>query len=247
MHSSPSFHSQRGNIFFYILLAIVLIASLTYAVTRENRGNTDIFTDQQTKLAAQEMIEFGNTMVSAVQKLRLRGCQETEISFTNTIYKTNNNNDIFTNAHNANAPVDGSCDIFSINGANLTPSLFPVNNLQDWPGITATDVKPGSITIVRSEAVGTGDAAREDVLLIIPYVRRSICLKINDILGVINPSDAVPATTNTQSTYHGNFDDNGSNAMADDDGALNRKGSFCAQHSTGDAWDNFYAQVLLSR
>ena len=47
---------EAGNIFFFILLAIALFAALSYAVSSNRGGSTNIFTEEQSKLAAQEII-----------------------------------------------------------------------------------------------------------------------------------------------------------------------------------------------
>lgn len=105
-------HSERGAVFIYILMAVALFAALSYAVSRGNRGGSSALTDEQAKLAAQEIIEYGNTVANAVQKLRLRGCSDTEISFEH--------NGAFVNG---GAPGDNSCHVFNLNGGGLVPNL----------------------------------------------------------------------------------------------------------------------------
>jgi len=102
---------ERGNVFFYILLAVALFAALSYAVSRNNTGSTNIFDEEQAKLAAQEIIEYGNTVANAVQKLRLRGCSDTEISFENDLSSIDYSN--------TGSPTDESCHIFKSNGGNI--------------------------------------------------------------------------------------------------------------------------------
>ncbi len=118
--------AESGNIFFYILLAIVLFAALSYVASQGNRGNTSTLTDQQAKLAAQEIIEYGQTVANAVQKLRLRGCTDTQISFEN---------DVVSGYGNVNAPTDNSCHVFKIEGgglnwANPPPAFY--NETAPW-------------------------------------------------------------------------------------------------------------------
>ncbi|MEM6781224.1 MAG: hypothetical protein AAF569_05125, partial [Pseudomonadota bacterium] len=72
--------SENGSAIFYILIAIVLLAALTYSFTQSTRTSGDNLTDQQASLIASEIIEYGNTITNAVQKLKLRGCADDEIS-----------------------------------------------------------------------------------------------------------------------------------------------------------------------
>ena len=97
--------SERGNALLYILIAVALIAALSYVVSRGQRGNTSTLTDQQARLAAQEIIDYGNDLANAVQKLRLRGCTDTQVSFENNIV---------TEYTNPNAPADKSCHVFDV-------------------------------------------------------------------------------------------------------------------------------------
>ena len=110
--------TEQGNVFFYILIAVALFAALSYAVSRNNTGSTDIFTDEQAKLAAQEIIEYGNTVANAVQKLRLRGCSDTEISFENDII------DGYENGTNT------SCQVFHVDGGDINWTSIPEERLE---------------------------------------------------------------------------------------------------------------------
>ena len=101
---------QSGSAFLYIIIAIALLAALSVAVSRGNRGSTSTMSDQQAKLAAQEIIDYGNTVAAAVQKLRLRGCTDTQISFENSA---------IAGHVNPNAPADESCHILSPSGGNI--------------------------------------------------------------------------------------------------------------------------------
>src|SRR5690606_26138536 len=91
----------------YILIAVALIAALSVLVSRGGQVNSGLITDQQAKIAAQEIIAYGNTVAGAVQKLRLRGVHETGISFENDYTSAN-----YTNGNCGN----DSCKIFASGG-----------------------------------------------------------------------------------------------------------------------------------
>ena len=127
--------SEKGGAFLYILLAISLFMALSYMMSQSNRSADSSLTAEQTKIAAQEIIDYGNAIAAAVQKLKLRGCADTEISLANAVYTLNNGTLIFPDGHNPNAPTNESCDVFKSGGAALIAQLIPVSYTENWPGI----------------------------------------------------------------------------------------------------------------
>ena len=151
---------ERGSILLYILVAVVLLAALSYAVSRGSRDGISTFTDQQAKLAANEIIEYGNTVATAVQKLRLRGCKDTEISFENSISATN--------YVNPNAPTDKSCHVFDLAGGNI-----------QWN--TSETLKYGPYFMGIADITDIGEAGISELILF-AEVEKSVCEKINILL-----------------------------------------------------------------
>ena len=58
--------SQNGSVFFYILIAIVLLAGLSYAVNNNSRVGTAIITEQQARVVSSQVLEQGEAMALAV-------------------------------------------------------------------------------------------------------------------------------------------------------------------------------------
>ncbi len=168
-------NTQRGSVFVYILLAVALLAALSYAVSRGNRNSTSTMTDQQAKLAAQEIIEYGNTVAAAVQKLRLRGCLDTEISFENSTY---------AGYINPNAPSDKSCHVFDLNGGNIEyakspdPYFFLSNPVwrQSYGFMIGTEWEGNGNTCASNECV--------DLMMLLSPLDENICSAINKVLGI---------------------------------------------------------------
>jgi hypothetical protein len=151
--------SQSGNIFLWVLMAIVLLAAVGVAVMRTNPTSTNMLTDEQAKVYANQIIAYANNVQSAVKRLQLRGCADTEISFENSLD---------TNYINLSAPSDKSCHVFDPSGGGL--NFFQNRNviLYDpyFMGI-------GAIT-------GVGTAAGE--LIMYGEVDKATCIQINKIL-----------------------------------------------------------------
>lgn len=109
---------ERGNVLFLILIAVVLFAGLSYAVTQSSRGGGS--TNKETsKINAALVIQYGTILKNAVNRVSLiNGCSTEELNFdgldgTNLLPGTN-----------PNSPADGSCHIFDINGGNVVINTF---------------------------------------------------------------------------------------------------------------------------
>lgn len=112
-------NNQNGNILFLILIAVVLFAALSYAVTQSSRGSSNA--DKETlKLVASEMLQDASLMSQAVQRLMLiKGCSDTEISVQ---YDWDGDGTLENNGddnNNSSAPADRTCHIFFPEGAGM--------------------------------------------------------------------------------------------------------------------------------
>ena len=193
--TTPS--AERGNIFFYILLGIVLFSALAYAVSRNRIGNTGV-SDQKAKLYASEIISYANQVNDAVNRLRLRGCKENEISFensTSSLYP------------NSNAPTDKSCHVFGSSIGNLSFTSFPAEafgpccsgnittSLYRYPFFSGF----AEVYLIGTSGVsgGNGTVSTADLKLIVFEINKNVCMKINEQLGVTSAGTAPPTTCGT--------------------------------------------------
>ncbi len=226
-------NSQRGSVFIYILIGIALFAALSYAVSSGSRNSTTALTGEQAKLAAQEIIDYGNTVANAVQKLRLRGCGDAEISFENS-----QSTDDYTNA---NAPNDNTCHVFNQNGGNVSYNY-----------ISETAINSSFNTIAayneyRFREVAINEVGTiENELIIQPVnLKKAVCIEINNILGVDNPSNSPPLEDHTGAAFFtGTYSAATPDNIGDDGGHdISGKNAFCREH----AGNNKYLQVLIAR
>lgn len=219
---------ECGSVFIYILMAIALFAALTYAISNNKGGNTNIFTEEQAKIAAQELIEYGNTMAKTVQKLRLRGCQETQISFEN------NNVSGYTNGTNP------TCQVFNQQGGNINFPAF---------GDTTYDANAPALDSISFNAdnhiINIGSAEAE-LIAYVSGIRQNVCEEINQIVHgngtAFTGGDITVGSTKFTGTYAG-APDTICSASAD---ATN---TGCCQETSGcngGACYHFY-QVLIPR
>lgn len=172
--------NERGNVLFYILIAIALLATLSYAVTQSTRGGSQGVTTERNTLLAGEIISYGDALANTVGQLRLRGCTKEQISFDN------NFNSLYVNA---SAPANNSCHVFHPDGGGMT-----YQNVND-AALTSSGTGiyfDGSMEI---ENVGTtcASATCSDLVFFVRDVTAAMCVTLNEELGITNPSGNPPA------------------------------------------------------
>lgn len=170
---------------FYILIAVALLAALSYAVAMGSRASVQNLTEDRQRLLASEIIEYADTVKRAVQQLRLRGVAFNALEFDDPA---------LTGYANANCTT-GDCMIFDPAGGAIifkSASADALTAPSSWAFIANNEI----------ELVGTttGDAAGADLLMVQPNVIRDVCVMINDLLDVTNPSGDPPVDTNFDTT-----------------------------------------------
>jgi hypothetical protein len=223
--------SESGNILLYILIAVALLASLSYAVTRSNTGSAGQLDSERARLAATEILEYGSILGNAASQLRLRGCKLTEISFEGAT-------GTYTNP---SAPTDHSCDVFNTAGGGVSLQAPPVASVVS----TAT---PWTFSAdMEVNEVGTTCAADAcaDLVAYIPGVKDVVCDALNTLAGIDTPTTRPVQADASYSTFQGAYtyvDTLGDEAGTD---KLSGKSAGCFQ-STADGVFIAY-KILLSR
>lgn len=169
--------NDSGNALFYILIAIALLAALTAAIARSGRMSLTSLSEDRQKLLATGIVDYADSVSKAVSQLRLRGSQFSELRF-------------------AAAGLDSG---YGVPGAAADDEIFnPAGGAIVYKS-ASTDAltSVGSWTFTAEneiENVGTtcGVASCSDLLMLLRPVVREICLKINDIVHVDNPSGKPP-------------------------------------------------------
>lgn len=174
-------NNQTGSVFFYILIAITLFAALSYALSRNSRSSSSVMTTQQTKVAAQNVIEQGDIVSNAVQKLILRNLLPDRISFENNV----------VDGYELDSCNDRLCRVFDIDGGSLNWTYPPenVNNAENW-------IYTGEAPIA-----GNGFDLRNDITMILPNIRKEVCQEINFKLGITETNkDPIPSSEDSSIT-----------------------------------------------
>lgn len=229
MEKRNELSGESGNALFIILIAVALMAALSFAVSQGGRGNVEAISAERARLAATDMLSYADTVGKAVGQLRLRGYSAEQISFENNVVAG------YTNANCS----DDLCKVFAPDGGALTWTAPPAdaNDGSDWRITPDMEV----------EDVGQTCAANgcEELTLQLLDVDDSVCEQLNDLLGITAPTTLAVNPDNSASLFTGSYayvdtigDVTGSAKLA----GL-RAGCFT---STADAHNVFY-KVLITR
>jgi hypothetical protein len=238
-----------GNVLFIILIAVALFAALTYSVSHSGR-NQNPMNRESTKLAAGEILSFANSVKTAVDRLRMNGCQENQLDFGNTVWtRVNGTTYNIPVGHNSLAPVDGTCNIFHAEGLSQPILSFP--DMAVHPDILPSAAyMPGSGNIIYGAIQDVGINDRPELLLTINILTEDTCKALNRIL--IDKTEFIPSANVTDiAVFNGTFPS--SSPIAFGDGAtptLARKREFCYRQ-TPSPWLSegvyYFVKVLLER
>jgi hypothetical protein len=202
--------TESGGALVYIFIGVILFGALAFSFAKGIRtsGTGDI--DEKTaKLVATDLIGYANTVASAVSRLQTDGCSETEISFENPYV---------AGYTNPNAPVDKHCHVFDPAGGNVQhlsidtdwlDSAYSANTIYgDFyvpvGRVCVQDIGTGT------SATGCTDASQNDIIFVIPYLKREICLAVDNLLGItLNagepPQDAASSWSAGNTKFTGSF------------------------------------------
>lgn len=237
----PKQKTQGGNAFIIILVGIFLFGALMFTFTRSGQKGSGNLTKQQSKIAAQEILNYARLVEGAVDRVRRNGCSESEISFENAV-------SIFSYV-NTNAPLDKSCHVFEPEGGKLEYIKPQEKWLDDaWnvhpynAGNWGYGLPHNNLPIL---GIGTIES---DLRWVINFVNKDICVAINDLLGVDNPSANPPIDCNSHSpgSPQGSFSPPVADIIGDDGGHnIAGKTTFCREGCNDNVYQ--FTHVLLAR
>ncbi len=194
-------NKESGNVFLFIFMGIILFGALIFTMNRSGTGNMSAISKAQIKLATDEILNYGQVMDRTVNKLISNGCSESQISFNNTVvsgYST------------TAAPVDGSCEVFGPNGGKLNynaPNPIWLDSSLSAQASYGEWFYTGYVVV---DGFGTHFTSPYNavLLMVLPYLKKEVCMELNDRLGLEPPASDTPVEDNgTAAAYvSGKFD-----------------------------------------
>jgi hypothetical protein len=165
-----------GSALFIILIAVLLFAALTYAITSSSRSKGDV-NKERTQLEASRMVSYVGALRNTVHRMVLaQGIPAETLMYNNNLYKTNNGNLVYP----LGAPADPSRYVFHPSGGNLTPQNFPsisavcTNSSCDSGG----QILAGDAIVLWVQADGVGTDA-PDIAIMFNNPTRDACIAFN--------------------------------------------------------------------
>lgn len=198
---------ERGNILFLILLAVILFAALSYAVTSSLRGGGTDASNEKVQTQAAAILQHANQISAAITRMRLaNNCTPNQISFA---YDSNNDGVVNSSDryHNASAPGTNKCHVFNPAGGGATPSipdpkwLVSSNSGSDLYGYWNYT---GEEAIDNIGTTCTGESCKELMARVI-FLKKDLCLAINNALGITNNNGEPPTNTSIRAHLSGLF------------------------------------------
>lgn len=196
-----SYHTQRGNVLLYVLVAVALLAALSVAISSSMRGDTAQVEEDRAEIIAGEIVEYSNTMSSAVAQLRLRGIAAENLCFDDNGWGTDFDYDHTACADNLNK-------IYHPSGAGLSWSRAPKEAMSRSDSITPDHLWH---FYGDNEIAGVGTTCEEaecaDLILVVDELDEMVCWKINELLGFTEESSSLPTEEDIGETrFVGNFE-----------------------------------------
>jgi hypothetical protein len=245
MRSHQSLHNESGNAMFYILIAIALLAALSFAVTQGNRASVNNMQRDRARLMATEVIEHSDAIAKGVQTLRLRGLPLETLSFeSNESYSAPNANSCGT-----------ACELYHPDGGGLINS--PIST--DWLSKEkSSQPTTGQVILAGNVCVpfigkggancGTDSIDNEELIVFVSGIRDDVCKQTNLIHHSISLKDNIPEQSSCfiPTYFTGSFTEQG----VIDNPLLSAKTAGCFQMAascTTNGGANIYYQVISSR
>ncbi len=227
---SRNHSSESGSAIFYVLLAVGLLAALSFAVVQGDRSSIGKVAGDKARLSASEIMDYGAVLKKATVQLRLRGTTLSNLSFAHS------------SADAAYGTYDNSPDdeVFNPEGGAV---LYTVPNpiALAVAGRMFEFYGENEVELVGSTC---GATACADLIAAVAGLKEEVCIQINNALSVGAEDAAPPSDTAMDTTrYGGSF--GYTRTIGDEDADLAGKSAACFENtSTG---EYVYYQVLIAR
>ncbi|HEY8964075.1 MAG TPA: hypothetical protein VIN59_06405 [Alphaproteobacteria bacterium] len=237
---------MRGNVLFLILIAVMLFAALTAAITKSNEGTGNMNRERGT-ISGTDLMSYGSAMEKTVARMLSNDMSESSLSFENGNWQFNDNSLVEPSATFPNCS-SATCKVFDAMGGGMAAQTYTSQTL-DSP--VATDVRSGHGIVYALTVTGVGSSA-QDLVLMISAIDKNTCTAINDTLKIVNPGGNPPADSWAGAVrYNGSF-----GSAADATGEIGDmatqivgRTAGCIKRDSGayGSADNYFYQVLLPR
>lgn len=208
---------ERGNVLWFILIALVLIGLLTAVVSRSGSTVDQSADVEQLRIQVGQMLRFVKGVEAAITNMKLQGIGENQISFQSA-----ETGATFENLNCTN----NACRVFHVEGGGVSyqPPPANANASGQWTFVGTNDV------------LGVG-STNADLVMMLTDVNQALCDQLNREFGVTYADDGDVDFTPFQGTY--------ANTETLDQAARNSTG--CLGFDNAGTSEPFFYHVLIQR
>ena len=223
---------QSGNVFFIILIAVMLFAALSFTFSKGLRQGGESIGRRQAELAASDIMTYAQKVDRGVQLILSRRISENELSFEN---------DSVTGYANADC-ADDRCKIFNPQGGGVTWQNPPARVNNGEPFLFVTN-RVGSVT----DGIKQVGTTERDLVIMLP-VKPIVCDMINKRTGVAETWEST-GSPNVSTPFAGNFTTAPGTRIANGDSPEQPStGCFCDGTDPCSSTDpHYFYSVILQR
>lgn len=154
----PHEASQQGNVLFLILIAVVLFAALSYAITQSNRGSGNA-TRETTNVAASSIMQYTMLVRVGMDRMLLGGKTIDDLSFV-----------LPSEAGFNTAPKN---EVFNPNGGGVPAPLYSPEQVE------SNGTTTGYWFFPKKKVIKDVGSAQPETVAILTNVKRALCEQIN--------------------------------------------------------------------
>ncbi|MFH1158860.1 MAG: hypothetical protein V1721_08320 [Pseudomonadota bacterium] len=225
--------SVRGNAVFLILIVILLFAALSFAITQNWRGIDATATEEQARLTAAELIQYGIGLRPVIDRMMLLdGVSDTNTSGAGILFSA-----------------AGADAAYGVPGAQAATELFHVGGGKARYQLPPPDACVSSCAYEFSgqyTVTGVGTNGNPELVMLVIDVTLAVCEKANDLLNT--GWSTIPAGGDLTLTRFSGSNYGGGSAITLTGGSsefVNKK-AFCYRE-TGGTQRYIYLHVVRAR
>lgn len=233
--------NQSGNALWFILFTVALLGFLTAILSRSGSSIDQAGNVEQQRISASAVIRYGKSIETAVRQLVANGTSENNLDFAGLGATYDNPN-----------CTQSTCEVFNTEGGGVV--VVPPTNVLGISDFSDEWLVSTGNRIGQQGCDDVDDSCR-DLVLLLKNIPDQMCVEINNVLGVTNPSGTPPTQEFVEEgdPFTGNFGVNSSNHLIGgtdptrESPQLRGKEAGCIRQNGGGQDRNFYFQILLAR
>lgn len=219
---------DRGNVFVFVLLGVIMFAALAFAVTRGLTGGGETLSGVQARNYAIDIITYGGKLEGAVQRLLANGVSERDLSFEQNIVSGYAHSPVVADTAKIFLRPDG------LGAQWLAPiGAATAQGSNNWIFTASTTIEDA------------GDNGLSELMLYL-MVRPEVCAALNTQLGLTNINLATSLSPSLSLTkFTGTYADGSATTL---NAAVTREGCYRISTSAGlESGSYVYLKPLLIR